>query len=267
MGQILPQISYKMHCGFNMKKVFWTADTHWGHANIIKYCHRPFLSERDKAELSKIGAWHNGIWKDDRASRWRITPQAVEMMNDALFAEINAIVGENDILWHLGDFAMAPKDPDKLKGYYNRCRTYRNRIRCQTINIVFGNHDNRCIADLFNEAYGDPPDEYVIKSLHIPESNLKLSMGHFAPASFDKSHKKFMALYGHSHSEAEKWLDEHMPERRTIDVGVDNAAKLFGKYRPFSEEDISTILSPRLGFAFDHHVGKIANSPDEHDLN
>jgi calcineurin-like phosphoesterase family protein len=56
---------------------FFTADTHFGHANIIRYCHRPFAS--------------------------------VEEMNAALVARWNGQVGPRDTVYHLGDFALGPK--------------------------------------------------------------------------------------------------------------------------------------------------------------
>ncbi len=56
------------------KRVWFTADTHFGHANIIGYCRRPFAS--------------------------------VAEMDAALIANWNAVVGPNDDVWHLGDFVM-----------------------------------------------------------------------------------------------------------------------------------------------------------------
>lgn len=53
---------------------FFTSDTHYGHANIIKYCNRPFSN--------------------------------TDSMNDVLVDNINKKVGPGDVLWHLGDFAM-----------------------------------------------------------------------------------------------------------------------------------------------------------------
>lgn len=57
---------------------WFTSDTHYGHANIIKYSKRPY---RD----------------------------VVEMDRD-LIARHNAVVQPNHIVWHLGDFAFANKE-------------------------------------------------------------------------------------------------------------------------------------------------------------
>lgn len=62
---------------------FFTADNHFGHANIIRYCNRPFKS---------IGE-----------------------MDEVLINNWNVTVDTNDIVFHLGDFCMG--DPDK---YLNR---------------------------------------------------------------------------------------------------------------------------------------------------
>src|SRR2546429_527154 len=56
---------------------FFTSDTHFGHANIIPYCSRPFAS--------------------------------VPEMNEALIARWNDCVGPDDTVYHLGDFAMGLK--------------------------------------------------------------------------------------------------------------------------------------------------------------
>jgi calcineurin-like phosphoesterase family protein len=57
---------------------WFTSDTHFGHANIIKYCNRPFA---DSVE-----------------------------MNEALIANWNAVVGPKDLIYHLGDFAFGRED-------------------------------------------------------------------------------------------------------------------------------------------------------------
>jgi calcineurin-like phosphoesterase family protein len=48
-----------------MSKIFVTADSHWGHANIIKYCKRPFDSPADMDEYL-IKKWNETVGKDDK---------------------------------------------------------------------------------------------------------------------------------------------------------------------------------------------------------
>lgn len=55
-------------------KVWFTSDLHFSHANIIKYCNRPFAD--------------------------------VDEMNAALIRNWNEVVGPNDLVWNLGDVAM-----------------------------------------------------------------------------------------------------------------------------------------------------------------
>jgi len=54
------------------QKIWFTSDTHFGHANIIKFCGRPFVD--------------------------------VEQMNKQLIKRWNEQVGKDDIVFHLGDF-------------------------------------------------------------------------------------------------------------------------------------------------------------------
>lgn len=59
---------------FSAKNTFFTSDTHFGHANIIRFCNRPFRN--------------------------------VEEMNEALIENWNLVVSEDDTVFHLGDFAF-----------------------------------------------------------------------------------------------------------------------------------------------------------------
>ena len=54
-------------------KIFFTSDTHFGHANILEFCHRPF--------------------------------ENVEEMNHKLIENWNKKVPEDGLVFHLGDFA------------------------------------------------------------------------------------------------------------------------------------------------------------------
>ena len=66
-----------------MSNIFFTADTHFGHENIINYCDRPFDS--------------------------------LAQMNSEMIGRWNVIVKPNDEIYHLGDFAFVNKvDVHKL---------------------------------------------------------------------------------------------------------------------------------------------------------
>lgn len=81
--------------------IWFTSDTHFGHANVINLAVRPFVDARE--------------------------------MENVLVANINACVAPSDTLYHLGDFSM------KI-GIEEEARILK-RIRCRDIRVLPGNHD------------------------------------------------------------------------------------------------------------------------------
>ena len=70
------------------QNVFFTSDTHFSHANIIRYCDRPYKN--------------------------------TDEMNDDLIERWNERVGNNDIVFHLGDFGMVnQKKLEEIVGRLN----------------------------------------------------------------------------------------------------------------------------------------------------
>jgi len=82
-------------------KIFITSDHHWFHANIIKYCNRPFKNVIDMNFIMRY--------------RW------------------NEVVSKDDIVIHLGDFALLSKTGCMLS-------TLRDMLN-GTIIIIKGSHD------------------------------------------------------------------------------------------------------------------------------
>lgn len=82
-------------------EIFLTSDQHWFHANIIKYCKRPFPN--------------------------------VKQMNIGMTLKWNEVVSDGDIVIHLGDFALTKKSSHMLS-------TLRDQLN-GTIIIIKGSHD------------------------------------------------------------------------------------------------------------------------------
>lgn len=75
--------------------IFFTADTHFGHSNIINYCDRPFTC-KEEHDAALIERW-------------------------------NSVVKPGDIVYHLGDFGFGSSQ--YLKSICNRLRGQINLIR------------------------------------------------------------------------------------------------------------------------------------------
>lgn len=73
--------------------LFFTSDTHFGHSNIIRYCHRPFAS--------------------------------AEEMDEVLVERWNGVVRPQDHVYHLGDVAMRRQHLPILKRLHGHLRLVR----------------------------------------------------------------------------------------------------------------------------------------------
>lgn len=88
-----------------MNKIWFTSDTHFSHANIIRYCERPF---RD-----------------------------VNEMNRTLSQNWNSTVDSDDIIVHMGDVTMMSR-PDKDASTLKILKNLKGRKV-----LVYGNHDKQ----------------------------------------------------------------------------------------------------------------------------
>ena len=113
-----------MNYKFDGSKVFFTSDTHFYHGNIIRFCNRPFKS--------------------------------VEMMNETIISNWNNTVGQDGIVFHLGDFCLGgsaewSKILDRLNG---------------KIYLIMGNHDLKNIRQGYINRF-----EHVAMQIHIEVAN------------------------------------------------------------------------------------------------
>ena len=145
------------------ENVWFTSDTHFGHRRIIQYCNRPWSSGKDA----------NG--------ETIVTDEDVLAMDNELVKRWNSVVGKNDIVWHLGDFALGGKETAE-------------RVFPQLngkINLVMGNHDHWKINWYYNLGFHRVYDRKIIINDFVVLSH--------APLQFLNNNCPFYNIAGHVH--------------------------------------------------------------------
>jgi calcineurin-like phosphoesterase family protein len=165
-------------------RLFFTSDHHFGHARIIQYCKRPFVS--------------------------------VEEMDAALVRLWNDTVSADDLVYHLGDFTLQGLPQftaivRQLNGYLkilpgSHDRRWLARFRANDPELRTGSGQT---VELL------PP----LLSLEIPALGngtrpQVIVLCHYALRVWDRSHCGAWHLYGHSHG--------NLPSLgQSFDIGVD----------------------------------------------
>lgn len=161
---------------------FFTADNHWHHVNVIKFCGRPFRDVTD--------------------------------MDEAMIRNWNQVVGVADVVYHLGDFTLAgPEAATKLIRRLNGCiifldgRHHHDRHwQKSMVTLVPGQLAVR-------SASGHPAQ--VVSSLcTLKFGDVAVALCHYPVEEWDRKHYDSIHLHGHSHGKS-----RIVPNR--YDVGVD----------------------------------------------
>lgn len=187
-----------MNFKFDGSRVYFTSDTHFNHTNIISYCQRPFKN--------------------------------VDEMNERIIANWNDVVGEDDIIFHLGDFCLGgaaewTKLLDRLNG---------------KIYLIMGNHDRKNIRQGFMDRF-----EYVAMQMHIEVGKQRIYLNHYPFLCFEGGYKDVWQLFGHVHTRKNNTgidagrLQYLYPTQ--YDVGVDN-----NNFAPVSFEQVKRIIGKQV---------------------
>jgi calcineurin-like phosphoesterase family protein len=144
--------------------LFFTADTHFADHRTINIHRRPFARVADM-DLALIEGW-------------------------------NAVVGQDDEVWHLGDVARRPADVSALLAQLNG-----------TKHLVCGNNDTAATGEAVGWASVQDYAELTI-------DGHKLVLCHYPFRSWNGQHRGARNLHGHSHGKLK-------PLPRQHDVGVD----------------------------------------------
>lgn len=166
--------------------IFFTADNHFGHHNVIKYCNRPFRTIRE--------------------------------MDNSMIEKWNYRVKSGDIVYHLGDFTLYGSK--KCREYFSELN---GQIY---VLANWSHHDKNWINKdtVYNKTFFETPYQsktgQVVRLIdpifyiNFMATNTHVVMCHFPMQEWNKKHYGSIHLHGHSHGNCVQ-----IPNR--YDVGVD----------------------------------------------
>lgn len=210
------------------QRLWFTSDTHYNHANICR------------ATTS---------WTDaDSVTR---DFSSLEKMNEELVFWINQRVAQDDILIHLGDWSF---------GGFDSIKQFRDRIVCQNVHLVLGNHDHHIQRNKDNvQSLFSSVQEYLYLNVVRPGVTKKDAMDryefvcmHYPIASWNNMNNGVIHLHGHVH------LPNHLrvSNGKAMDVGVDG-----NNLEPIDLDSILRIMDKqpidKLTLPKDHHVKRL----------
>ncbi len=187
------------------RRIFVTADSHFGHADAMQWYGRQYPS--------------------------------VDAMDAALLEGINAVVGAQDILIHLGDFMVKGTGRKWEREDFKRAQEYRERIHCKRVHLIQGNHDPRG-EEKFDAMFASVDEIVSVKGVQGIEERVVLF--HYPLEQWQGRPTGAMHLHGHVHGFGTAVARRH-------DCGVD--ARGIG-FEPRTLEEILASLraTPPSGF-------------------
>jgi calcineurin-like phosphoesterase family protein len=169
-------------------------------------------------------------------------------MNEELVFWINRRVAQDDILIHLGDWSF---------GGFEKIKEFRDRIVCQNLHIVLGNHDHHIQNNRDNvQSIFSSVNQYLDLDVRWwvgkEKERARFICMHYPIASWNGMNDEVIHLHGHV----------HLPNRlrlangKAMDVGVDG-----NSLEPISMEEVLKIMSKqpiaKLSLPKDHHEKRI----------
>jgi len=209
------------------EKIWFMSDQHYWHKNIT---------------------YGESVW-DNKDINCRFFDKTSEMSKH-IVEQINSYVKEDDILFNLGDWSFGG-----IQNIWN----FRKQLNVKTIYQINGNHDHHiinnkelpnCHRSLDSGSCVDYYDNTIAKAnaqdvftsvqnyLEIMIGKQKICMMHYPIESWNEMGKGSIMLHGDIHGE--KYV-----KKNRLDVGIDNAFRLFGVYKPFNYNEILEILKNR----------------------
>ena len=207
----------------NNIKVWITSDTHYSHKNICRGTTNWRMPDGSIPE------------KQTRDF------QTIEKMNSTIVDNINNLVGQDDILIHMGDWSF---------GGFENIQEFYDRLICKNIHLILGNHDHHIdrnrdnIQRLFLGVSWFQQFEYMGETLECM---------HYPISSWNGLRKGRIHLHGHCH------LPDNLKisNGRRMDIGMDGNTN----FEPYNLHEVIKMLKKRdIGSEMgsnDHHLDDI----------
>ena len=205
--------------------VWITSDTHFSHKNICR----------------GVTNWRlpNGEIPVGQTRDF----STIEKMNTAIVNNINEVVGQDDILIHLGDWSF---------GGFEQIREFWDRLVCKNIHLILGNHDHHIDRNR-DGSQGLFQSVSHYNTLEI--GDYKFQLMHYPISSWDGLNKGVMHLHGHCHLPTNK----RFGVGKRMDVGMDGHPE----FRPYNLiREVVPLLKNRpikSEMGDDHHMDEIIN--------
>jgi len=168
----------------------------------------------------------------------RLSKETVDHHDTMLVDRWNECVKPGDRVYHLGDFAFGNDD---------FCNRILNRLNGQ-IHFIEGNHDKPAKRVKNRFTTYQKYHEIKIPDPDVKGGKRKLVLFHYPILSWNAMYYETFHLHGHCHGNLEHFRQEHIPEARSMDVGVD-----CHNYYPISYEEVKLHMKSKIGQQIDHH--------------
>jgi calcineurin-like phosphoesterase family protein len=127
-------------------------------------------------------------------------------MDEQLIRRWNAVVGQDDIVYHLGDFAFELGNTERVQWIFERLNGRKF--------LVVGNHDVRKDGSVHPTIAGLAWDAPPVRAMEVSDGGHRIYLHHYACRTWPGQHHGAYHFYGHSHG--------NLPGiGRSRDVGVD----------------------------------------------
>lgn len=206
------------------QNIWFTSDTHYGHKNICRGTSRWENAENETRDFNEL-----------------------DEMNQAITWNINKLVQPDDILFHLGDWSF---------GGVDNITKFRERIACQNIHLIYGNHDTSIRNSPVLQALFSSVQDYLELDVRMYTGDAQKTLVfqqdfvlmHYPISSWNRLKKGSVHLHGHVHLPPRK----RVGTGKMLDVGMDGnylmPVSLLEVMKVMAKQPISSAITG------DHHI-------------